>query len=106
MLSLNHGYGLTLNSVYNESIWSPLCKSNIIINLKCLVHILQRSMDQPSFVYDYKTCLLQDPHYGEAQADHKGYIIGRSQLGFPYNFHYHSMTPKFQICYVLLNHTD
>ena len=45
MLSLNHGYGLTLNSVYYESIiWSPLCKSNIIINLKCLVHILQRSM--------------------------------------------------------------
>ena len=44
MLSLNHGYGITLNSVYYESIWSPLCKSNIIINLKCLVHILQRSM--------------------------------------------------------------
>ena len=57
MLSLNHGYGLTLNSVYYESIiWSPLCKSNIIINLKCLVHILQRSMViciQLYYIYEY-----------------------------------------------------
>ena len=44
MVSLNHGYGLTLNSVYYELIWSPLCKSNITINSKCIVHILQRSM--------------------------------------------------------------